>query len=310
MVERDSRLFAWDLTTALTTTDLGTVRCNEVRRMSEGGLIMSSCTATGRAVPRRKFSFPVALHSAVGQQSPVTMAIDGSPSVTVATARRRFSNVSDVVSRKLSHTIGWRTSVPAEQIACQGKALCSQYIRWKLKNVGAFSKKCGLLRIRSIHSIPQSAGVRDVFPAVLIVGQELERLHPKLYTPGLTRQARSPAAVLVSVSRELFRAGSQITWAKVVSLMCVAAGLALDSVRQGHAEQLADIIEAVGEIIEDDLATWIHYNGGWVGLQTYCKPVNVENSVSSLILSLVTLLVIIILFLLLLRWFKYTTIFR
>ncbi|XP_050430995.1 bcl-2-related ovarian killer protein homolog B-like isoform X2 [Adelges cooleyi] len=278
--------------------------------MSEGGLIMSSWTAsTSRTVPRRKFSIPVALSSAVSHQLSAN-TVDGTSSLAVATARRRLSNVSDVVSRKLSHTIGWRTAVPAEQIACQGKALCSQYVRWKLKRAGAFTKKCGLLRMRSINSLPQSAGVRDVFPAVLTVGQELERLHPKLYTAGPTRQARSAAAVLVSVSRELFRPGTQITWAKVVSLMCVAAGLAVDTVRQGHAEQLSDIIEAVGEVIEDDLAAWIHYNGGWIGLQTYCRPANVENSVSSSILSLATLLIVLILFLLLLRWLKNVALFR
>lgn len=36
--------------------------------------------------------------------------VDGTSSIpVVGSARRRFSNVSDVVSRKLSHTIGWRS---------------------------------------------------------------------------------------------------------------------------------------------------------------------------------------------------------
>lgn len=58
---------------------------------------------------RRKFSFPATLHSAalleVGQRE---------------TTRRRLSNVSDVVTRKLSYTIGWKAAqIPAQDIITQ-----------------------------------------------------------------------------------------------------------------------------------------------------------------------------------------------
>lgn len=260
----------------------------------------------GRAsnvVPRRKFSFPAML------QSPSLHAElgIGGPSLTVATARRRFSNVSDVVSRKLSHTIGWRTAVPTEQISRQGKALCVQYVRWKLKRAGLYTKKnARALRYARTNAeeaadvggghgyfIPPQSGTnsdeqndglrREAFPAMLRVGLQLERLDPKLYASGTTSTAAAQppqrsafrrnaaatataAVVLVSVSRELFRAGAQVTWAKVVSLVCVVAGLAVDCARHGRADQLPDLIEAFGEVIEDDLAAWIHYNGGWVSI--------------------------------------------
>ncbi|XP_015369779.1 PREDICTED: uncharacterized protein LOC107165867 isoform X2 [Diuraphis noxia] len=391
-------------------------RCNEARRMSEGGLVMSTCAAanfnnnnnnnnnttntnnnnhngvsrTTAALPRRKFSFPAVLQSHNLQSELVGVDFGGGPSLTVATARRRFSNVSDVVSRKLSHTIGWRTAVPTEQIARQGKALCVQYIRWKLKRAGAYTKKCaGALRaanaaanptasvdgnsssgsggyfIPPLQAMASAAGAgadhidgvrRDVFPAVLRVGLQLERLDPKLYAAGTVatdsaavtaasvagaagnpsasaaiispasspqrlfqrhrptykRNTAAASVVLVSVSRELFRAGAQVTWAKVVSLVCVAAGLAVDCARRGRADQLPDLIEAVGEVIEDDLAAWIHYNGGWMGLQSYCKPVvvNIENPVSTQILYLVSLLILVIFFLLFLRWFNFISVFR
>lgn len=356
--------------------------------MSEGGLVMSSsCAAanfnnnnttnannnnngggvgrTSSVLPRRKFSFPAVLqshglHSELGGGggggSGGGVDFGGGPSLTVATARRRFSNVSDVVSRKLSHTIGWRTAVPTEQIARQGKALCVQYVRWKLKRAGAYTKKCaGALRAATAAANPavpvdgngggasggyfipplqaMAAGAdhgdglrREVFPAVLRVGLQLERLDPKLYAAGAVaaetaaactgasaaagnpsataaappsadsaasvqqrlfqrhrgpppyrRNAAAASVVLVSVSRELFRAGAQVTWAKVVSLVCVAAGLAVDCARRGRADQLPDLIEAVGEVIEDDLAAWIHYNGGWVSIYLkYCPYKSVE----------------------------------
>ncbi|KAE9525137.1 hypothetical protein AGLY_014551 [Aphis glycines] len=302
-----------------------------------------------------------------------------------------FSNVSDVVSRKLSHTIGWRTAVPTEQIARQGKALCVQYIRWKLKRAGAYTKKCaGALRAATAAANPvapvdgnggggaaarvaatsyrryrrwrpapttvttcaakcsrpcsgsdsswsgstQTVRGRNRWPprprppagASAAAGNPSAGAPPsadsaasaqqRLFqgTAGRAVQEKRPAAsvVLVSVSRELFRAGAQVTWAKVVSLVCVAAGLAVDCARRGRADQLPDLIEAVGEVIEDDLAAWIHYNGGWMGLQSYCKPVviNVENPVSTQILYLVSLLIVVIFFLLLLRWFNFISVFR
>ncbi|VVC45746.1 Blc2 family,Bcl2-like [Cinara cedri] len=396
-------------------------RCNEARRMSEGGIVMPSCAAannnnntsnnnnngTGNGssrttfVPRRKFSFPAVLHSQIlhsdlggvggfGGGVGNVGGGSGGPSLTVATARRRFSNVSDVVSRKLSHTIGWRTAVPTDQIARQGKALCVQYVRWKLKRAGAYTKKCaGALRCAGAEAgaaaaaaaaaataaaadgsyfIPPQTGTsttavggdhddgvrREVFPAMLRVGLQLERIDPKLYAAGVAaiaagtvvsdssspdapaaalsstqhrlllhrpaycnrRNAMQPSAtaavVLVAVSRELFRAGAQVTWAKVVSLVCVAAGLAVDCARRGRSEQLPDLIEAVGEVIEDDLAAWIHYNGGWMGLQSYCKPVvvNIENPVFTQIMYLISLLGIIIFLLLLLRWLDFVSVFR
>lgn len=318
--------------------------------MSEGGLVMPTCAAINfnnnnsnrmvATVPKRKFSFPAALHSPSLQAELANCnGVNVGPSLTVATARRRFSNVSDVVSRKLSHTIGWRTAVPTEQIARQGKYMCIQYIRWKLKRAGAYTKKCaGALRCahaavktaaamemnataadhlqhNSGYFIPPQAGgdtsvlgdelqndsvPREVFPAVLRVGLQLERLDPKLYAAnshvcGVTgdgivsppsvatsllqqrlehrhptfrwdevAETTTAAVLLVSVSRELFRAGAQVTWAKIVSLLCLATRLAIDCARRGCAEQLPDLIEAVGEVIEDDLAAWIHYNGGWV----------------------------------------------
>lgn len=57
---------------------------------------------------RRKFSFPATLHS--------TSLLEVNPIST----RRRLSNVSDVVTRKLSYTIGWKAAqIPAQDIVTQ-----------------------------------------------------------------------------------------------------------------------------------------------------------------------------------------------
>lgn len=108
---------------------------------------------------RRKFSFPVQITgsgSLLGDAAGVS-------------ARRRLSNVSDAFSRKLSSTIGWKQSIPSQEIITQGKCLCGQYIRCRLKRSGIFNKKLGLQRIRSIIGTPSIHVVREVFPALLFV---------------------------------------------------------------------------------------------------------------------------------------------
>lgn len=214
-------------------------------------------------IQRRKFSFPAALHH----------NLLGLPETYPSIAKRRLSNVSDAVSRKLSSTIGWRTNtVPTADIVAQGKTLCGQYIRCRLKRSNMFNRKCGLQRLRSAASLPNGYVVREVFPELLHIGQELERMHPALYT-GVGRQAsctpilateKAVNNVVTCVSQEL--ASSGITWAKIVSLYAMAGGLAVDCVRQGHPEFLQSLVESVGEALDDDMAEWIAHNGGWVSL--------------------------------------------
>lgn len=176
---------------------------------------------------RRKFSFPASLHSANLLGSDIASGGTLGQNLTnssAISARRRLSNVSDVVTRKLSNTIGWRSpQIPAQDIITQGKCLCGQYIRSRLKRAGVFNRKLGLQRIRSIVGTPTIQIMREVFPALSFVGEELERMHPRTYN-GIARQiSRAPggdlqspenAAVLIgAVARELFK--SEITWGKV-----------------------------------------------------------------------------------------------
>lgn len=113
---------------------------------------------------KRKFSFPIILQS-------TSLLSD----VNAASARRRLSNVSDVVTRKLSNTIGWKIQSAAPtpelvaQILLQGKCLCGQYIRFRLKRAGLFTKKLGLQRLRSIIGTPSAHIVREVYPVISYV---------------------------------------------------------------------------------------------------------------------------------------------
>lgn len=84
---------------------------SDVRRMSAEGAVMCSenscCSSSLQYRQRhRKFSYPVSFHSNTLQPRNFP-DINNSVSTSVL-SRRRFSNVGDVVSRKLSTTIGWR----------------------------------------------------------------------------------------------------------------------------------------------------------------------------------------------------------
>lgn len=177
---------------------------------------------------RRKFSFPASLHTANLLGSDIAAAGLAGQSLTnssAISARRRLSNVSDVVTRKLSNTIGWKSpQIPAQEIITQGKCLCGQYIRSRLKRAGVFNRKLGLQRMRSIMGTSPTVQImRDVFPALSFVGEELERMHPRTYN-GIARQiSRTPGGDLQSpentrvllgaIARDLFK--SEITWGKV-----------------------------------------------------------------------------------------------
>lgn len=105
-----------------------------------------------------------------------------------------------------------------QEIVSQGKALCGQYIRSRLKRAGLFDRKCGLQRLRSAATLnaPQGLGhglagadsLREVFSELNLVGLELERRHPKVYT-GVARQAapgpivsdKAAASALTAVGR-------------------------------------------------------------------------------------------------------------
>ncbi|XP_052863587.1 uncharacterized protein LOC128270226 [Anopheles cruzii] len=56
------------------------------------------------------------------------------------------------------------------------------WIRCWLKRSSMFNRKLGLQRIGSIVGTPSIHVVREVFSALLSVGEELEGMQPRIYT--------------------------------------------------------------------------------------------------------------------------------
>jgi len=223
---------------------------------------------------------------------------------------RRFSNVSDAVSRKLSTTIGWRT-VSVQDIVSQSKSICSQFIRMRLKRNVVANKRLGLQRIRSMMSLQagsamSQAAVGEVFAQLHLIGLELERIHPNLYVD-VSRQVavtitneKSVSTVLSSIGRNLLK--TDVTWGKIASLYCVAGGLAIDCVQQGHPEYLYGIVETMGFVIERDAATWIAQQGGWAAMLSRFRPPNDDTGAFQMIaLSVICLILLLMGFIFILR---------
>ncbi|XP_017150063.1 bcl-2-related ovarian killer protein homolog B [Drosophila miranda] len=164
------------------------------------------------------------------------------------------------------------------EIINQGKCLCGQYIRARLRRAGVLNRKV-IQRLRNILE-PSSHVVYEVFPALNSMGEELERMHPRVYTNISRQLSRAPfgeledgdmAPMLLNlVAKDLFR--SSITWGKIISIFSVCGGFAIDCVRQGHYDYLQCLVDGLAEIIEDDLVYWLIDNGGWLGLQQHIRP--------------------------------------
>ncbi|XP_063974106.1 bcl-2-related ovarian killer protein homolog B-like [Diachasmimorpha longicaudata] len=196
----------------------------------------------------------------------------------VGSARRRLSNVGGAVSRRISHTIGWRSvSASLELIVAQGSSLCGQYIRNRLKRSGIFQRKLGLKRVTAL-SAACSTIITEVYPELIAIGVELEKMHPHLFTR-IARQVgcggfsceQTAIEALHDVAREILRYG-EMTWSKIIALYAVAGAIAVDCVRQDRPQFIASIQRAMTEILEEDLASWIHANGGWGTLATKYRP--------------------------------------
>ncbi|XP_032336674.1 bcl-2-related ovarian killer protein isoform X3 [Camelus ferus] len=116
------------------------------------------------------------------------------------------------------------------------------------------------------HPAPRAATNRKK-PRSSPHADELELIRPSIYR-NVARQLnislQSETVVtdaFLAVAAQIFSAG--ITWGKVVSLYSVAAGLAVDCVRQAQPAMVHALVDCLGEFVRKTLATWLRRRGGW-----------------------------------------------
>ncbi|XP_038112897.1 bcl-2-related ovarian killer protein [Culex quinquefasciatus] len=199
---------------------------------------------------------------------------------------------SETPTNKFTNVVGWTNRrspihhlTTTQDVINQGKCLCGEYIRARLKRSGLLNRKI-LQRLRSTMEFvpPSCVVVRESFPVLNGMGEELERMHPRLYTNvsrqislepwGELTEPDSVCYLLHVVAKDLFK--TDITWGKVISLFAIAGGLAVDCVRQEHYDYLQQLIEGTTDVIEEDLSAWLVEKGGWLGLHDHVHPPQTE----------------------------------
>lgn len=147
-----------------------------------------------------------------------------------------------------------------KELVAQAKALGRDFVHARLLRAGL---------AWSAPERPASPGGRlaEVSAVLLRLGDELEQIRPSVYR-NVARQLHLPlhseAAVtdaFLAVAAHIFSAG--ITWGKVVSLYAVAAGLAVDCVRQSQPAMVHALVDCLGEFVRKTLAPWLRRRGGW-----------------------------------------------
>lgn len=146
-----------------------------------------------------------------------------------------------------------------EEIVEQSKVICRDFIHDKLKAAGILSSKVNL----------NSTGKSHVSLTVIAVGQELVKLHPKVYRDlsrklNMTMNSATLVDKTLSQVLEQMLGEGEITWAKVISMFALAGQFAVECVQQGHPEFVRVIVDSIGHFVSAYLTDWVISQRGWV----------------------------------------------
>ncbi|XP_059785157.1 bcl-2-related ovarian killer protein isoform X1 [Balaenoptera ricei] len=148
-----------------------------------------------------------------------------------------------------------------KELVAQAKALGREFVHARLL-------RAGLAWSAPERATPAPGGrLAEVCGVLLRLADELELIRPSVYR-NVARQLnislQSETVVtdaFLAVAAQIFSGG--ITWGKVVSLYSVAAGLAVDCVRQAQPALVHALVDCLGEFVRKTLATWLRRRGGW-----------------------------------------------
>lgn len=179
----------------------------------------------------------------------------------------------------------------SEALVQQTRLLCGNYIYQRLSSKGLMNKR--------VHVAPHHSILADELCSAC---QELERLHPRIYNDVSRRismtmtSAQLVRRALTTVLDGIF--GSGVTWAKVVSMVAIAAAFAEECVVQGHPNFVEDVVMSVGHFATLNLSGWLAKQGGW-GAFPMSRPAVMTAPVTSspsVTLAVVVLIVSLLVF--------------
>uniref|UniRef100_A0A8I3PNV3 Bcl-2-related ovarian killer protein n=4 Tax=Canidae TaxID=9608 RepID=A0A8I3PNV3_CANLF len=148
-----------------------------------------------------------------------------------------------------------------KELVAQAKALGREFVHARLL-------RAGLAWTAPERAAPAPGGrLAEVCAVLLRLGDELELIRPSVYRNvarqlNISLQSESVVTdAFLAVASQIFSGG--ITWGKVVSLYSVAAGLAVDCVRQAQPALVHALVDCLGEFVRKTLAPWLRRRGGW-----------------------------------------------
>ncbi|XP_004701757.1 bcl-2-related ovarian killer protein [Echinops telfairi] len=150
-----------------------------------------------------------------------------------------------------------------KELVAQAKALGREFVHARLL-------RAGLAWSAPERAAPPGGRLAEVCAVLLRLGDELEHIRPSVYrhvARQLNLSLQSETVVtdaFLAVATHIFSAG--ITWGKVVSLYAVAAGLAVDCVRQAQPAMVHALVDCLGEFVRKSLAPWLRRRGGWTDI--------------------------------------------
>ncbi|KAK3531437.1 hypothetical protein QTP70_020519 [Hemibagrus guttatus] len=152
--------------------------------------------------------------------------------------------------------------IPTErELVIQAKMLCREFMYSRITREG--------LSWSEVDAAPPAApaALSHTVLVLLKLGDELENIQPHIYR-NIARQLNISVAMEVVVSDAFLSVATEIlslgiTWGKVVAIFAVAAGLAVDCVRQERPAVVHTIEESLGEFVRKCLVLWLRRRGGW-----------------------------------------------
>uniref|UniRef100_A0A8C0PFA3 Bcl-2 Bcl-2 homology region 1-3 domain-containing protein n=1 Tax=Canis lupus familiaris TaxID=9615 RepID=A0A8C0PFA3_CANLF len=138
-----------------------------------------------------------------------------------------------------------------KELVAQAKALGREFVHARLL-------RAGLAWTAPERAAPAPGGrLAEVCAVLLRLGDELELIRPSVYRNvarqlNISLQSESVVTdAFLAVASQIFSGG--ITWGKVVSLYSVAAGLAVDCVRQAQPALVHALVDCLGEFVRKTL---------------------------------------------------------
>lgn len=123
--------------------------------------------------------------------------------------------------------------------------------------------------IANLDVSKEGAKVKEIFPIVLLLLEELEFMHAEVYksiTQPFYLNSDQISSIILAIGKKLFE--KNVNFAKILSIFLVAANLSVEMVANYDTNSVEKIIDSTINSLPHE---WILENGKWFGITKYVK---------------------------------------